>query len=160
PQPQFVIWPEDSSDVDPLANADAGQQISQAAEAIGAPILVGTVLDVPDRPQDDPEYTNTVIVWNPVTGPADRHDKEIMQPFGESLPRPWLFRQLSSYATGAGHMVARQNSDVVQIAGVPVGVSTCWEVIFDREPRKAVLNGAQLLAVPTNNATFDREMSE
>ena len=160
PQPQFVIWPEDSSDIDPLVNADAGLLISQAAEAIGAPILIGTVLDVPDQPQDNPEYTNTVIVWNPMTGPADRHDKEIVQPFGEYLPMPWLFRHLSSYANRAGHMVPRQGSDVVQIAGVPVGVSTCWEVIFDREPRKAVLNGAQLLTVPSNNATFDKEMSE
>jgi apolipoprotein N-acyltransferase len=48
----------------------------------------------------------------------------------------------------------------VHIAGVPVGVTTCWEVIFDRAPRKAVLNGAQLLAVPTNNATFNQTMSE
>ena len=54
----------------------------------------------------------------------------------------------------------RQSSDVVHIAGVPVGVATCWEVIFDREPRKAVLNGAQLLAVPSNNATFNKTMSE
>jgi apolipoprotein N-acyltransferase len=160
PQPQFVIWPEDSSDIDPLANADAGQEIQQAAQAIGAPTLVGTVLDVPGRAQETPEYTNTVIVWNPVTGPADRHDKEIVQPFGEYLPMPWLFRHLSGYADRAGHFVPRNSSDVVHIAGVPVGVATCWEVIFDRQPRKAVLNGAQLLAVPSNNATFNKTMSE
>jgi apolipoprotein N-acyltransferase len=159
PQPQFVIWPEDSSDIDPLVNADAGQEIQEAAQSIGAPILVGTVLDVPG-PQETPEYTNTVIVWNPVTGPADRHDKEIVQPFGEYLPMPWLFRHLSGYADRAGHFVPRNGSDVVHIAGVPVGVATCWEVIFDRGPRKAVLNGAQLLAVPSNNATFNKTMSE
>ena len=101
-----------------------------------------------------------MIVWNPVTGPADRHDKEIVQPFGEYLPMPWLFKHLSAYADRAGHMVPGKSSDVVQIAGVPVGVATCWEVIFDREPRKAVLNGAQLLAVPSNNATFNKKMSE
>jgi apolipoprotein N-acyltransferase len=39
-------------------------------------------------------------------------------------------------------------------------VATCWEVIFDRVPRTAVLNGAQLLAVPANNATFNKRMSE
>jgi apolipoprotein N-acyltransferase len=49
---------------------------------------------------------------------------------------------------------------VAHIAGVPVGVATCWEVIFDRAPRKAVLGGAQLLAVPSNNATFNQTMSE
>jgi apolipoprotein N-acyltransferase len=160
PQPQFVIWPEDSSDIDPFVNPDAGQQISSAAEAIGAPILIGTVLDVPGRTAENPEFTNTVIVWNPITGPADRHDKEIVQPFGEYLPMPWLFRHLSGYASRAGHFAPRPSSDVVRIADVPVGVATCWEVIFDREPRKAVRNGAQLLAVPSNNATFNKEMSE
>jgi apolipoprotein N-acyltransferase len=158
-QPQFVIWPEDSSDIDPFVNADAGQQIAKAADAIGVPILIGTVLGVPGT-EESPEYTNTVIVWNPVSGPADRHDKEIVQPFGEYLPMPWLFKHLSGYADRAGHFVPRIGSDVVAVAGVPVGVSTCWEVIFDREPRKAVLNGAQLLAVPANNATFNKTMSE
>jgi apolipoprotein N-acyltransferase len=160
PQPQFVIWPEDSSDIDPIANPDAAEGIAQAAAAIGAPILIGTVLDVPGRPPQKAEYTNTVIVWNPATGPADRHDKEIVQPFGEYLPMPWLFKHLSGYADRAGHMVPGTGSGVVHIAGVPVGVSTCWEVIFDRAPRKAVLNGAQLLAVPSNNATFNQAMSE
>jgi apolipoprotein N-acyltransferase len=160
PQPQFVVWPEDASDIDPLLNPDAAQQIAEAAHAIGAPILVGTLLAVPGHTESFDEYTNTVIVWNPVTGPADRHDKEIVQPFGEYLPMPWLFKHLSGYANRAGHMVPGQSSGVVQVGGVPVGVATCWEVIFDRAPRKAVLNGAQLLAVPTNNATFNKRMSE
>ena len=160
PQPQFVIWPEDSSDIDPLVNVDAALQISQAAVAIGAPILVGSVLEVPGSPPDNPQYTNTVMVWNPTTGPAERHDKEIVQPFGEYLPMPWLFKHLSGYASRAGNMVPGHDSDVVHIAGVPVGVATCWEVIFDRVPRKAVLGGAQLLTVPSNNATFNQEMSE
>jgi apolipoprotein N-acyltransferase len=160
PQPQFVIWPEDSSDIDPLANPDAAEQVARAVAAIGAPILVGTVLDVPGRTPDNAQYTNTVIVWNPISGPADRHDKEIVQPFGEYLPMPWLFKHLSGFADRAGHMVPGRSSGVVHIAGVPVGVSTCWEVIFDRAPRKAVLNGAQLLAVPSNNATFNKTMSE
>ncbi|BBZ39977.1 hypothetical protein MCNS_30400 [Mycobacterium conspicuum] len=160
PQPQFVIWPEDSSDLDPLLYAEAGQEIQAAAQAIGAPILVGTVLDAAGRVQEPPEYTNTVIVWNPVSGPGDRHDKEIVQPFGEYLPMPWLFKHLSGYADRAGHFVPRSSSAVVHVAGVPVGVATCWEVIFDRAPRKAVLGGAQLLAVPSNNATFNQDMSE
>lgn len=160
PQPQFVLWPENSSDIDPLVNADAGQQITMAADAISVPILVGTILDVAGHLPGTPEYTNTVMVWNPVTGPAERHDKEIVQPFGEYLPMPWLFRHLSAYADRAGHIAPRQGAAVVRIASVPVGVATCWEVIFDRAPRKAVREGAQLLAVPSNNATFNQRMSE
>ena len=160
PQPQFVVWPEDASDIDPLVNADAAQQISVAADAIGAPILVGAVLDVPDRPPDDPAYTNTVIVWNPGSGPAERHNKQIVQPFGEYLPWPSLFRHLSGFAVYAGHIVPGPTTGVVHAAGIPVGVATCWEVIFDRAARESVLGGAQVLAMPSNNATFNQTMSE
>ncbi|MEZ0366355.1 apolipoprotein N-acyltransferase [Mycobacterium sp. pUA109] len=159
PQPQFVIWPENSSDIDPLVNPDAGQRIAEAAQAIGAPILVGTVRAGPGWTPDDPVALNSVVVWDPQAGPAEQHDKRIVQPFGEYLPWRGFFRHLSGYADRAGYFVPGHGSGVVHAAGVPVGVTTCWEVIFDRAPRESVLNGAQLLAVPTNNATFTKTMS-
>lgn len=160
PQPQFVVWPENSSDIDPLANADASEQISRAAQAIGAPILVGGVVARPESTRDNPAASNTVIVWDPVDGPGERHDKQIVQPFGEYLPWRGFFSKLSSYAARAGYFVPGDGTGVVHAAGVPIGVTTCWEVIFDRAARESVLNGAQVLAVPTNNATFDEAMSE
>lgn len=50
PQPQFVVWPENSSDIDPLANPDARAAINEAVAAIGAPILVGGCCCAPRRP--------------------------------------------------------------------------------------------------------------
>jgi len=160
PQPDFVVWPEDASEVDPLRNPDAAEQITVAVEAIGAPILVGTVLDAAGRPPEAPAQTNTVIVWNPKTGPADRHDKRIVQPFGEYLPWRGFFRQLSGLADWAGYIVPGTGDGVVHAAGVPVGLATCWEVIFDRALRDSVHNGAEVLAVPANNANFNQTMSE
>ncbi|HXL59646.1 MAG TPA: apolipoprotein N-acyltransferase, partial [Mycobacterium sp.] len=154
PQPMVVIWPENSSDIDPLANPDARDEISAAAAAINAPILVGGVVAAPGYGPDNPVSTNSVIVWNPGTGPADRHDKRIVQPFGEYLPWRGFFRHLSGYADRAGYFVPGHGNGVVNAAGVPIGVTTCWEVIFDRAARESVQNGAQLLAVPSNNATF------
>ena len=159
-QPQFVIWPENSSDIDPLTNADAAEQIDVAARAIGVPILVGAVVARSDATAEDPAASNTVIVWDPVGGPGERHDKQIVQPFGEYLPWRAFFTRLSSFAEKAGYFVPGNGSGVVHPAGVPVGVATCWEVIFDRSLRQSVRNGAQVLAVPTNNATFDQSMSE
>ncbi len=158
-QPMFVIWPENSSDIDPLANADAAAQISAAANAIKAPILVGGVVKADGYTPDNPIANNTVIVWDPATGPGERHDKQIVQPFGEYLPWRGFFRHLSSYADRAGYFVPGTGDGVVHAAGVPIGVTTCWEVIFDRAARESVLNGAQVLAVPSNNATFDATMS-
>jgi apolipoprotein N-acyltransferase len=159
PQPMFVVWPENASDIDPLANPDAAEQISTAAAAIRAPIVVGTVVRTPDWTPDNPVSNNTVLVWNPGTGPADRHDKRIVQPFGEYLPWRGFFSKLSSYADRAGYFIPGDGTGVVHAAGVPVGITTCWEVIFDRAARESVRNGAQVLAVPTNNATFDESMS-
>jgi len=160
PQPDFVVWPEDASEVDPLTNPDAAQQISVAVEAIGAPVLVGTVLDIAGRPPEAPAQTNTVIVWNPKTGPGDRHDKRIVQPFGEYLPWRGFFRHLSGMADMAGYIVPGSGTGVVNAAGTPVGVATCWEVIFDRALRDSVRNGAEVLAMPANNANFTQTMSE
>jgi apolipoprotein N-acyltransferase len=159
PQPLFVIWPENSSDIDPLANRDAADQIAVAVAAIKAPIVVGGVIAAPGYSRDNPVSTNSVIVWNPGTGPGDRHDKQIVQPFGEYLPWRSFFTRFSSYAERAGYFVPGSGNGVVEAAGVPIGVTTCWEVIFDRAPRESVLNGAQLLAVPSNNATFNESMS-
>lgn len=159
-QPRIVIWPENSSDIDPIANPDAYQRISNAAAVIGAPILVGGVVAAPGYSADNPVSSNSVIVWNPGTGPAERHDKKIVQPFGEYLPWRSFFRHLSSYADRAGYFVPGSGNGVVHAADVPIGVTTCWEVIFDRASREAVRSGAQLLAVPANNATFNEAMSE
>jgi apolipoprotein N-acyltransferase len=160
PQPMFVIWPENSSDIDPLGNPDARELISSAATAVNAPILVGGVVAAPGNSPDNPVSSNSVIVWNPGTGPAERHDKQIVQPFGEYLPWRSFFSRLSPYAERAGYFVPGDGTGVVHAAGVPVGVTTCWEVIFDRAPRESVRNGAQLLAIPANNATFTEAMSE
>lgn len=155
PQPDLVVWPENASDIDPLRNADAAADISHAAQRIGAPILVGAVLV-----NDDRTTTNSVIVWGPATGPGEQHDKRIVQPFGEYLPYRDFFRHFSSYADRAGNFVPGDGDGVVHASGIAVGVATCYEVAFDRAFSGSLRAGAQLLAVPTNNATFgDTEMT-
>ncbi|MFF0813659.1 apolipoprotein N-acyltransferase [Rhodococcus sp. NPDC003318] len=155
PQPDIVIWPENASDIDPYRNADAAASITAAARAVGAPILVGTVLV-----HGDGTTTNSVIVWDPAEGPGEQHDKKIIQPFGEYLPYRDFFRHFSQYADRAGNFVPGTGDGVVHAAGIPVGVATCYEVAFDRALTDAVRAGAQLIAVPTNNATFgDTEMT-
>ncbi|WCB39568.1 apolipoprotein N-acyltransferase [Gordonia polyisoprenivorans] len=154
-QPSFVAWPENASDIDPLDNPDAAAEITAASDAVGAPILVGTLIVEPDgRP------TNTVLVWDGSRGPIARYDKHIIQPFGEYLPWRPFFRMFSSYADMAGNFRPGTGPSVLTVPGrsgdVTVGVTTCWEVAFDRAARDAVDQGAQILYVPTNNATFGR----
>ncbi len=154
-QPDIVLWPENASDISPFTNSDAAAEITAASEAVGAPIMVGTLVRNPDgRP------TNTVLVWDQDQGPVDRYDKHIIQPFGEYLPWRGFFRMFSSYADMAGDFEPGSGPAALAVPGrsgsVMVGISTCWEVAFDSSARTAVDDGAQLLYVPTNNATFGR----
>ncbi|MFD4367519.1 apolipoprotein N-acyltransferase [Rhodococcus sp. NPDC058521] len=160
-QPDIVVWPENSSDIDPLRNEDAARDIGRASEAIGAPILVGAVLvNNTTLPNGRHTTTNSVLVWTGTQGPSEQHDKKIIQPFGEYLPYRDFFRHFSSYADRAGNFVPGDGDGVVNAAGVPVGIATCYEVAFDRAFQQSVDAGAQILAVPTNNATFgDTEMT-
>ncbi|MFJ1747532.1 apolipoprotein N-acyltransferase [Streptomyces sp. NPDC088116] len=153
PRPDFVLWPENSSDIDPYRNADARQIIDQAAKAIGAPISVGAVV----TPDTGP-LRNTQILWDPERGPTDTYDKRQIQPFGEFLPLRSVVRTISP---GYADMVRRDfgrgtRPGVFDLAGTKVGLATCYEAAFDWAVRDTVTHGAQLISVPSNNATFDR----
>jgi apolipoprotein N-acyltransferase len=154
PRPDLVLWPENASDIDPLRNPDAAAAIDEAARAVGVPIVLGTVLAGERAPDGTSTATNSVLVWAPGVGVVDRTDKRRVQPFGEYLPWRPFFRLLSSYADRAGNFVPGTGAGAVDAAGVRVGIAVCWEVAFDDLVADSVAAGAQVLAVPSNNATF------
>ena len=149
PQPDLVIWPENSSDIDPYRNADAWAGIDRAARAIGAPIAVGSVLL-----GDDGLPRNTMLLWDPERGPVDQYTKRQLQPFGETMPMRSFFRIFTSAVDRAGQFVPGTEATVFHMANARVALATCYEVAFDGVVRESVLGGSNLLAVPTNNATF------
>ena len=150
PKPDLVIWPENSSDIDPLQNPDAAAQIDRAARAINVPILVGAVL----RNPDGRTTTNSALVWQPGVGVVERNDKRRLQPFGEYMPWRSFFRHFSPYVDRAGYFVPGPGAGAVDMAGVRVGIAICWEIAFDDLVEQSVNAGATVLAVPSNNATF------
>lgn len=154
-RPDLVLWPENASDISPLDDAHAGAQITALSRRLDAPILVGTVLPT----GQGREATNSYLVWDASTDDdgtpvADRHDKHFIQPFGEWLPLREPLEALFPIARTAGHFVPGDGTGLVEAAGVDVGVAICFEVAFDAAARVPVAEGAQILTVPTNNATF------
>ncbi len=157
-QPVAVIWPENSSDIDPLRNADAAEQIDAAAEAIGAPILVGGVVNNPaDPPRDDHPGTilNVSLVWDPVTGPGESYIKRHPVPFGEYLPfRDVLSRFITRFDRVPRDFAPGAEVGYLTIGPVPIGIAICFEIAYDELVRDAVRAGGQVMVVQTNNATY------
>lgn len=150
PKPDIVVWPENSSDVNPFADAGAKKVIDDAVADIGVPVLVGTLVDTPDGKN----LENTGIVWDPKTGPGDRYVKQHLVPFGEYIPfRPVLTKFIGRLSMIPRDFVPGDDARPVQMGGYQVGDVMCFDVAFDDAVRKS-MDGASLLTVQTNNATY------
>jgi apolipoprotein N-acyltransferase len=153
PAPAFVVWPENSTDRDPRTDDLARALIDSAARRIGVPILVGAVLDKGESVE------NAGLVWDPVSGPDATYVKRHLVPFGEYVP----FRGLVTPIFGRLALIPRDfvpagraSSDPLVVADVALGDVICFEVAYDGLVRDGVRDGAEMVVVQTNNATFGR----
>jgi apolipoprotein N-acyltransferase len=149
--PNLVIWPENSTDIDPFEDGETRADIEAAVRAVKVPILVGAVLDGPGPN----ERQTTGVVWDPVSGPGQIYAKRHPVPFGEYIP----FRdQLLPYIKRL-EMVGRQTAPgttpgLLRIGGVSYGDVICFEIAYDGVVADVMKGGAQILVVQTNNATY------
>jgi apolipoprotein N-acyltransferase len=152
PRPDFVVWPENSSDIDPYRDAAARADIARAVRAVGVPLLMGSVVGGQD---DSDGWRNRVIVWSPQGLPRDYYDKIHPVPFGEYIPlRSVLAPLVPALDQIPSDMVPGRRPGVLDVAGVRAGVLLCFEVGYDGLVRDLVRRGAELVVVPTNNATY------
>ena len=151
PRPDFVLWPENSSDIDPFRDESAAQDISTAAAAVGVPIVVGAVVET-----DDPtKVENTGIVWDPITGPGERYVKNHPVPFGEFVPfREQLAPLIGRFERVPRDFVRGDSPGVLNVAGIVIGDVICFEVAYDDVFIAIIDGGAELITVQTNNATY------
>ncbi|WP_121251558.1 apolipoprotein N-acyltransferase [Nocardioides ferulae] len=150
PRPDFVLWPENSTAVDPFRDTATNSGIESAVTAIGVPVLVGAIVDA-----GEDHVLNQGIVWDPVTGAGDRYTKRHPVAFGEYIP----FRSLFEGSIGRLDQIPRDmlsgtREEPLQVAGVPVANAICFDIAYDDGIHDQVSRGAELLTVQTSNATF------
>ena len=152
----IVLWPENGTDIDPQVDADAATDIDDAAAAVGAPILVGSqeFLETGGR-------YNVSLLWEPGVGVVDRYAKQHPAPFAEYIPIRELVRPFSSAVDlVTNDMIAGTEVGVIELESprlgrtVMIGDVICFEVAYDSLVQDAVAAGAEMLVVPTNNASF------
>ncbi len=148
PAPDLVIWPENSTDIDPSRYAPVYGTISAAVRAINRPVLVGAVLDNPVR--------NAGQLWLPGRGPTAIYVKRKLVPFGEVIPfRGVLSRFISLIKYQPRDFTPGDRAVVFTVGKIRLGDVICYEVSFDDLVQSEVSAGANLLAVQTNDASFE-----
>jgi apolipoprotein N-acyltransferase len=148
PAPDVVIWPENSTDIDPRESVQTSDTIGLAVAAIDRPVLVGAVLADPVR--------NAGQLWLPGRGPTQQYIKRKLVPFGEVIPYRSFLELFTSLPLLQPHDFTPGHRAVVfRIGKVRLGDVICYEVGFDNLVRSEVTAGANLLAVQTNDADFE-----
>ena len=150
PAPDFVVWPENSTAVDPFEDQQMSSDIEAAVRSIDVPILAGVVVD------GGPKHVlNQGIVFDPVTGAADRYTKWHPVPFGEYIPWRWLFgSHLAQLNQISRDMVRGTRVEPLDVAGTRVADAICFDVAYDDGLYAQLAHGGQLVVVQTSNAMF------
>jgi apolipoprotein N-acyltransferase len=149
--PDLVVWGEGAADADPLVNPDRLAAVARAGRAAGAPILLGATTQV-----DATHRATEGLLVTPEGRLADRYQKRRLVPFGEFVPFGGVLGRLIP-ATREGvpyDKVPGRRLAPMPVDGVPVGPLICWESAYPSDARQLTGDGARLLLIMTNNASF------
>lgn len=154
--PDMVLWPENSTDIDPVLDTQTHELVTTAIAIAERPILVGAVTEGPG----DDERQTTAMWWPTGTQqPAGVYHKRNLVPFGEWIPFRDALLPILPILKHVGRQSVPGTTPGVLSAGIDgrtvrIGDVICFELAYDDTVHDTVLNGAQLLMVQSNNATY------
>ncbi len=138
----FILWPENSVDVDPFTNID----VSEALNSIEKPLIIGAVLGKGEK------LLNTSILWD--ENQPQVYIKQHLTPFGEYVPLRSMARVVSPLVDRVKDFEPGDGSNsTFTISNAVIAPVICFELIDDGILHNAAKE-SNLLAVQTNSATF------
>ena len=155
PEPDFLLWPENSTDIDPIVDPLTRLTVQAAVDVADRPILVGAVMQGPGVD----ERQTAALWWDPERGVVARYDKQNLVPFGEWIPfRAQLLPLIPLLQQVGAQSIAGTGPGVldVAVAGRPIKIGDviCFELAYDQTLYRSLIGGAQVMMVQSNNATY------
>lgn len=150
-QSHLVIWPEAA--YPGFFNRELlADQVKEVVKKTKIPLLVGS------PHENNGVFYNSAYLLDSAGEVKDRYDKMRLVPFGEYIPWPPVFGFLESlaYALGVSDFTPGEKFTVFNLEGLKIRFATliCFEDTFPDLGRKFVTQGADFLAVITNDAWF------
>lgn len=154
-KPDFILWPENSTDIDPLRDSVTNSVVQAATQVAGEPILIGAVTEGPGID----ERQTSALWWDPQRGILARYDKRNLVPFGEWIPfRAQLLPLLPILKQTGAQSVPGSAPGVLTVPVgdrlIKVGDVICFELAYDSTVYETLTGGAQVSMVQSNNATY------
>jgi apolipoprotein N-acyltransferase len=151
-QIDFMVWPENASDLNPQANPLALAQVGSVVSTYGVPLILGAITE------SDGSFFNSSLYYDAQGLQIDQYDKKRPVPFAEYVPDRQFWNQLAPDLIG---LVSRDyafgaRDGIFALGASQLGVLICFEIAIDDIGRDLVAGGAQIILSQTNNADFGR----
>jgi apolipoprotein N-acyltransferase len=148
----FIVWPENASDLNPQVNSSAMAEIESVISEYDVPLILGAITE------SGGVYFNSSLYYNQSADQVDQYDKKRPVPFAEYVPDREFWNQLAPDLIG---LVSRDyafgtRDGIFDLEGKKLGVLICFEIAIDDIGRELVAGGAQIILSQTNNADFGR----
>lgn len=156
PSPDFIVWPEATLPV-PLDTQWYREWLEGLSASSGKLIVMGGI-----NPGSQPDtYYNSVHCVYPKSGIADAFfAKRHLVPFGEYLPFADYLPLRKIVPIASDCLVGTSAAPLpiyLKSGSYSMGVLVCYEDVFPELGRDLVRNGADFLAVVTNDAWYGEE---
>jgi apolipoprotein N-acyltransferase len=148
----FVVWPENGMDIDPLRSAESARVADYISRAMDAPLIAGTITERSGK------YYNSSLLWEAGEGAVDLYDKVHPVPFAEYMPDRAFWRP---FAPDLIDLVSRDyeigtRDNVFDIEGIIAGIAICFDIADDQLVHEMIMDDAEIILAQTNNADFGR----
>ena len=152
----IIVWPETCIPANIDRSASVYEYVTELAKDCGVPILCGLFTRVEEG--SDADYNSIVVALPDGTIHDTVYNKRNPVPFGEFVPFRnlvmTLVPPLAEISTLDEDIPAGEDSVVFDLEVGNVGSLICFDSIYERNAMDSIENGAQLLAVSTNDSWF------
>ena len=153
---EIIVWPETCIPANIDRHAWVYDYVTGLSRECGVPILCGLFTRVEEGSETD--YNSIVVALPDGTIHGTVYNKRNPVPFGEFVPLRnlvmTLVPPLAEINTLAEDIPAGEDSVVFDLDVGQVGSLICFDSIYERNAMDSLRNGAQLLAVSTNDSWF------
>lgn len=155
PAVDLMIWPETALP-DLLRYSERSAGLVKKLVSGGVPLLAGA-MDVSWRAENQPDYYNTSMLFNPQGELLETYRKQHLVLFGEYIPFDGEIPLINALTPIGSSFTAGRSSTLFHLPDHEAAFSVliCFEDVLPYLARNAVRGGAQLLINQTNDSWFD-----